>query len=112
MEEARWGAVCPGTFLPVLILRADCSLFTFITNRYSRLKKRVKSKGAESYVAQKSDRIILALFVLSQAEGPGRAIAGRTSWGLHLQHLHGVLSTGHAERAREAASSPTLLNVA
>ena len=27
MEEARWGAVCPGTFTSVLIIRVKCSLF-------------------------------------------------------------------------------------
>src|SRR5436309_4639059 len=69
-------------------------------------------KGAESYVAEIRDLIILAMFVLPQAEGPGRAVAGRTSRCLHLQHLCRLLSTGHAERAREAASSPSLLNVA
>jgi len=66
-------------------------------------------KGAESDVAQKNDHLILAVFVLSQTEGPGQAITGRT-WGcLHLQHLRGLLSTDHAERAREAASSSSLL---
>jgi pimeloyl-ACP methyl ester carboxylesterase len=74
--------------------------------------QRVKPKGVESDVAQKSDLLIFPVFVLSQAEGSGRAIAGRTSGCLHLQHLRGLLSTGHAERAREAASSPSLLNVA
>src|SRR5205809_359659 len=69
-------------------------------------------KGAESYVAEIRDLLILAMFVLPQAEGPGRAVAGRTSRCLHLQHLCRLLSTGHAERAREAASSPSLLNVA
>jgi hypothetical protein len=27
MEEARWEAVCPGTFLPVLMIRINCSPF-------------------------------------------------------------------------------------
>jgi hypothetical protein len=61
-------------------------------------------KGVEQHVAQKSDRFCVPLFFLSQDERPGRAIAGGTSRGLHLQYLRGLLSTDHAERAREAAS--------
>jgi len=69
------------------------------------------SERSRTYVAQKSDLIILPMFVLSQIERPGRALAGRTAGRLHLQHLRGLLSTSHAKRAREAASSPSLLNV-
>src|SRR5437870_1762057 len=54
--------------------------------------RRVKSKGAESYVAEIRDLILFAVFVLSQTEGPGRALVGRTSGGLHLPHLCGLLS--------------------
>jgi len=32
MEEARWGAACPGIFTPVLTLRVKCSLFRSFTN--------------------------------------------------------------------------------
>lgn len=70
-------------------------------------KRRVKSKGAEAYVAEIRDLILFAVFVLSQTEGPGRALVGRTSGRLHVQHLCGLLSTGHA---REAFSSSSLLN--
>ena len=70
-----------------------------------------ESKGAEPYVAQKSDLIILPVFVLSQIERPGRAIARGTARRLHLQYVCGLLSTGYAERAREAARSSSLLNV-
>jgi hypothetical protein len=61
-------------------------------------------------VAEIRDLILFAVFVLSQTEGPGRARVGRTSGRLHVQHLCGLLSTGHAERAREAFSSSSLLN--
>jgi hypothetical protein len=71
-----------------------------------------ESKGAEPYVAQKSDLIILPVFVLSQIERPGRAIACGTARRLHLQYVCKLLSTGYAERAREAASSSSLLNLA
>src|SRR5215472_4806647 len=33
MEEARWGAVFPAYESPVLMLRADCSLFDLTTNK-------------------------------------------------------------------------------
>jgi hypothetical protein len=68
------------------------------------------SERSRTYVAPKSDLIILPRFVLSQIERPGRALAGRTAGCLHLQYLRGWLSTSHAKRAREAASPPSLRN--
>jgi hypothetical protein len=69
-------------------------------------------KGAKQHVAQKSDRFTFPLLVLSQAERPGRALAGGTSGGLHLQQLRGLLSADHAERAGEAAGHSSLINIA
>jgi hypothetical protein len=69
-------------------------------------------KGAKQHVAQKSDRFTFPLLVLSQAERPGRALAGGTSGGLHLHHLRGLLSADHAERAGEAAGHSSFINVA
>src|SRR5260370_21817411 len=47
-------------------------------------ERRVKSKGTESYVAEIRNHIIFAVFVLSQAERPGRTIVSRASGCLHL----------------------------
>ncbi len=71
-------------------------------------ERRVQSRGTEAGVEEKSHCLIFAMFVLSQAERQGRAVAGRTWGSLHVQHLRRVLSTDHAKRAREAASSPSL----
>jgi hypothetical protein len=35
MDEARWGVVFPGISMPVLMLRADCSLFALKPARSS-----------------------------------------------------------------------------
>ena len=36
MEEARWGAVCPDTFLLVLMIHVKCSLFRAKAAQFSR----------------------------------------------------------------------------
>ncbi len=41
MEEARWGAVFPVYESPVLMLRADCSLFTLFTNSSYEMPSRI-----------------------------------------------------------------------
>ena len=35
MEESRWGAVFPATFLPVLMIRVKCSLFKAKATQFS-----------------------------------------------------------------------------
>ncbi len=57
MEESRWGAVCPGTFLQVLMIRVKCSLFEEARQRRALLNAlaalRSRSRISQSAIAKR-----------------------------------------------------------
>src|SRR5579875_97459 len=91
-------------------------LSVFISEECSRSREEkplwaMENKEEKPHVAKKSDSFSLSVFVLWQNEGPGHTLGGGTSWGVHLRSLRAVLSTGHRQRAREAARFPALRTV-
>ena len=114
MEESRWGAVCLGTFIPLLTLRANCSLLALkpaYSSRFLPQVQAVQSTLLEQVTAQitspmqefKRDmRSVIAEATVSSS--PAGSPKG-------TRQLHSVPTLVQSEPANELANEPAGVRV-